>query len=670
MPLDQQAPTIDDRQFDDIVEEIKTRIARYAPEWVWTDYNDSDPGMTLAHLVAWLSEIMIYRMNKVPDLNYIRFLEMLGVELQAAQPARVDVTFPIKNTVADPFINVKLRTQVSAPADGGGPPVVFETDKAIVALTAQLQSVQAFDGFAHTDVTADNSAMQAYAPFGELTPVDAALVIGFGYPPTYPTPEAFPAVAFDLMVYAEEASSAGAMVMCGLPPSALFAPARLQWEAWDGALWNRIDALKDNTVALTRTGVLTLRVPATIGIKRDFMGAYENDGTQPPLFWIRGRLTKAQYENPPQLVNVRTNTVTALQAQTVQGEVLGGTDGSRAQSWTFANTPVIAGSAQVQIDDGTGAVTWNVVSDLLDSGAHAQDLALDPTSGTLTAGDGVHGSVPVANPNNPDANVIAVEYRYGGGTRGNVAPGAINAMLTPINGIDSGNVTNAFPSVGGTDEETLDRAKERARRMVRSQCRAVTLDDFGYLAMQAGDIARAQALALYNPQFPTVQVPGTVSVIIVPNAKRDPNVPFAPMPSDGLMRTVCAYLDQRRLLTTEVYVVAPTYQQIVVTAEIVAKDDADTAAVQDAVALALSTYFDAILGGDDGTGWPFGGTIYYSKVYQQIFTVPGVDSIESLTMMLDGVDYAECTDVPINANGLLSSGTHQLQVLYADEVRP
>lgn len=668
MPLDQQAPPIDDRQFDDILEELKTRIARYTPEWVWNDYNDSDPGMTLAQLVAWLSEIMIYRMNKVPDLNYIRFLEMLGTELHAAQPARVDVTFPIKNTVTDPFVNVKLRTQVSAPADDAGPPVVFETDKAIVALTAQLQSMQAFDGFAHTDVTADNSEMQVYTPFGDLAPVDAALVLGFGYPQTYPTPDAFPVVAFDLMVYAEEGPSAGAMVTCGLPPSALFAPARLQWEAWNGALWNRIDALKDDTVALTRTGVLTLRVPANAGIKRDFMGAYENDGVKPPLFWIRGRLTKAQYENPPQLIHVRTNTVTALQAQTVQGEVLGGTDGSRAQSWTFANTPVIA--AQVQIDDGTGAVNWNVVSDLLDSGPQVQDLALDPTSGTLTAGDGVHGAVPVANPNNPDANVIAVEYRYGGGTRGNVAAGAINAMLTPIDGIDSGNVTNVFPTAGGTDEETLDSAKERARRMVRSQCRAVTLDDFEYLAKQAGDIARAHALARYNPQFPTVQVPGAVSVIIVPIAKRDPNAPFAPMPSDGLMRTVCAYLDQRRLLTTEVYVVAPAYQQIMVTAEIVAKDDADTAAVQDAMAQAISTYFDPILGGDDKTGWPFGGTIYYSKVYQQIFTAPGVDSIESLTMTLDGVDYAECTDVPINANGLLSSGTHQLQVLYADEVTP
>jgi predicted phage baseplate assembly protein len=405
-------------------------------------------------------------------------------------------------------------------------------------------------------------------------------------------------------------------------------------------------------------------------MKRDFMGAYDDDGTRSALFWIRGRLTKAQYENPPAITTIRTNTVPALQAQTVQGEVLGGTDGTRQQKWTLANTPVIAGSVKVQIDDGTGAADWSAVSDLLNSGSQDPDLALDATSGTLTAGDGVHGAVPVANPNNPDSNVVAVEYRYGGGARGNIAEKKINALLTPVDGIDGGNVMNLFAAAGGRDEEQLDDAKDRARRMVRSQCRAVTVEDFEALAKQAGDIARAKALPLYHPQFPTVTVPGAVSVIIVPNAKRMPDAPFAPVPSDGLMRTVCAYLDIRRLLTSEVFVVAPTYQEIVVTAQVVAKDDADTAVVRQAVEQALTTYFDPIEGGDDKTGWVFGQTISYSKVYQEIFTVTGVDSIETLTMALDENEFPECKDVPIHANGLLSSGAHQIEVLYADEVVP
>ena len=156
--------------------------------------------MTLAQLFAWLSEMLIYRMDKVPELNYIKFLELIGIELRAAQPARVDVTFPVKDSVTVPYVDVPPRTQVSAPADDGGPPIVYETEKALRALTAQLLSVQAFDGVRRIrDVTADNTAMHAcIRRSASLAPVDAAFVLGFGYPAAYPTPDVFPAIAFDL----------------------------------------------------------------------------------------------------------------------------------------------------------------------------------------------------------------------------------------------------------------------------------------------------------------------------------------------------------------------------------------------------------------------------------------------------------------------------------------
>ena len=109
MPL--QAPNLDDRQYSDIVAEAETLIPRYAPEW--TNYNESDPGTTLVELFAWLSEIMIYRLNQVPDLNYIKFLQLLGIELQAAQPARAELTFtPARLDLVSTII--PIRTQISA----------------------------------------------------------------------------------------------------------------------------------------------------------------------------------------------------------------------------------------------------------------------------------------------------------------------------------------------------------------------------------------------------------------------------------------------------------------------------------------------------------------------------------------------------------------------------
>jgi predicted phage baseplate assembly protein len=77
MPL--TPPNLDDRQFADIVAEAKTLIPRYVPEW--TNFNETDPGIALTELFAWMSEIIIYRLNQVPNLNYIKFLQLIGIEL-------------------------------------------------------------------------------------------------------------------------------------------------------------------------------------------------------------------------------------------------------------------------------------------------------------------------------------------------------------------------------------------------------------------------------------------------------------------------------------------------------------------------------------------------------------------------------------------------------------
>src|ERR1043165_8042609 len=89
MPL--PTPQLDDRRFQDIVDQAKTLIPRYCPEW--TDHNVSDPGVALIELFAWMTDMLLYRGNQGPDKAYVKFLELIGARLEPPRPARAEVTF-------------------------------------------------------------------------------------------------------------------------------------------------------------------------------------------------------------------------------------------------------------------------------------------------------------------------------------------------------------------------------------------------------------------------------------------------------------------------------------------------------------------------------------------------------------------------------------------------
>jgi predicted phage baseplate assembly protein len=651
MPLENLLPAIDDRRFDDIVAEARTRIARYAPEW--TDLNDNDPGIALVQVFAWLTEMLIYRLGKVPELNYLKFLELLGIELNAAEPALTEITFPVLNTSPDTVVIVPARTQISAESPEGGPAVVFETERSLFALRARLAAVQSFDGYAFTDVSPTNNEAEAgFEPFGSLAAPDSALFLGFALN------EPFPQVELNLAVYAFEETSRSApasLTQCGLQQTPVFPSARIVWETWNGHAWQSLGLLRDDTNALTKSGHIQLRLPPKGEMKTTSVGEVAT-----PLYWIRARLARSEYEQPPKLLTIRTNTIAASQAETARDEVLGGSDGNPNQTFQLANSPVLHGSLVLEVDEGDRFRPWTRVNDFLGSGPDDEHYVLDRTDGKVHFGDGTNGHIPVANVNNPTGNVVAREYRFGGGKRGNVAAGTLKTMVTSVAGIDQNAIGNLLAATSGRDEETLAQARLRAPHALKNKCRAVTEEDFQSLAMQAANIRRAKALSLFHPGFPGVKVPGVVTVIVVPESDQ-PN----PSPSEGTRKTVCAYLNERRLLTTEVFVVAPTYRLVEVRVEATATASADLAEVSQAIDKTLVDYFHPLNGGEDGNGWPFGATIFYSRVYQRVFTVPGIQSIERLVITLDGEAAPECANVPIGDGVLLYSIEHDVNVNYA-----
>jgi hypothetical protein len=649
MPLEANLPVIDDRTFDDLVTEARSRIARYTPEW--TDVNDNDPGMTLVQLLAWLTELMIYRLGKVPDLNYLKFLELIGIELNPAAPAQAEITFPVVVTpTSPPYVIVPLHTQVSTPSPDGGPPLIFETDRAIFALTAVLAAVVPYDGFQFDAI--DPDSLDGFNPFGPAPGKDAALLLGFQYDGAFPAQ-----IELNLDFWLSQQGGSTTSGNCSLPDTQVFPSVTLAWQYWNGSGWATLGLLKDETLSLQRSGHVYLKSPLAGAMQNATFG-----GIPQSLYWVRALITSGRYEEQPFVLTVRTNTAPSTQAQTITGEILGGSTGLPNQVLQLANAPILDGTLELQVDQGDGFVDWKPVEDFFGSGPNDLVYVLDRTTGQVRFGDGQTGAIPVANANRPNNNVQAVTYRYGGGNSGNVKAGTLATMVTSITGIDSSKVTNLFAAYGGSDEETLPAAKLRAPMALRSRDRAVTKPDFEYLAKQAGNVARAFAMPLVHPSFPGTTVPGVVTVIVVPNgADDDPS----PLPSDGTLRTVCAYLNLRRLLTTELYVIPPTYQLVKVHAEIVAENSADLAEVTNAVQAALLKYFHPLHGGDDGQGWPFGGTIFFSRVYQQILEVSGVDRIEKVLITLDKTQFPACQDVPIKAAALLYSKEHEVLVTYS-----
>jgi predicted phage baseplate assembly protein len=625
--------------FDDLVAEAQTRIPRYTPEW--TDFNPGDAGFALVELFAWMTELLTYRLGQVPLLNYIKFLQLIGIELTPAQPAQAVLVFPVQSTFTQATVPVGARTQVSAPATDGGNPIVFETQQAITALQATMDAVLAFDGFSYTDVSAANVASgPGFQPFGPLAQANSALLLGFNS--TLPFPGG---IELSLGVWPTVTPASAPVSPCPGGAAPVFAPATLVWEYWDGAAWQTLKALYDSTVAFTEPGFVRVKLPPASQIALAKLGGR----TDTARSWLRVRVAVSGYQTAPVLTLVQANAVSALAVQTVINEVVGGSDGTPNQTFTLSSTPVLDGSLSLTVDEGSGPVPWTQVDDFAAAGPNDLVYMLDPTTGTIQFGDGVlHGHIPVVNLTNPSGSVVAPVYQFGGGARTNIAAGTSLTLMTSLPGIDTANITLPFAAGGGADEESLQDAIARAPQALMSQNRAVTESDFELLATQAGPVSRAKALPLYNPNFPGIDVPGTVSVIIVPDIDSP-----APMPNSALLQTVCAYLDQRRLITTELYVIPPTYVPVTVTLQVLAQPDADTGTVEDAVESAIAGFLDPRSGGSDGQGWQFGGTIYFSDLLR-VSVVTDVIRVALLRITLNGITAPDCTDVPIPTGALVA----------------
>src|SRR5262245_45898991 len=135
-------PNLDDLTFQDLVDHAKKLIPQYCPEW--TDHNVSDPGVTLIELFASMCEMLLYRVNQVPDKMFRTFLNLLGTQLTPPLPAYAPVTFylaaPMPATAAD--LRIPAGTEISTVRTETIPPIIFSTRANLTLSPARVEALQ------------------------------------------------------------------------------------------------------------------------------------------------------------------------------------------------------------------------------------------------------------------------------------------------------------------------------------------------------------------------------------------------------------------------------------------------------------------------------------------------------------------------------------------------
>ena len=644
---------LDDIRFQELVNEARTRILRHSPDW--TEHNVSDPGITLIELFAWMTEILAYRMNRIPRRTHLALLDIIGVQPAAPQQATVDVRFIL---VGPTGAVIPARTEVASPRAAGGDLIVFQTAEELAIPTSTMVAFALErPGELHTVEVSDGTARSSGGqPMFSAPPQPGeALLVGFEQP----------LERLVVRVSFECTAAVGERVDRDNPP--------LAWEvSGESGEWLTADVISDDTGGFTAGGgSVLLEIPE--GARSMHTGGRE-------LYWIRCRVTRQRYTEAPELGTVTAavvgGTVSGRHAVTVNNEMLGTADGIAGTTYPLQHVPVLAleegETLEVREPAGADWVAWQHVSDFRSSSRDDGHFNLDLITGEVRFGPAIrqpdggwrsYGAVPPAG-----SALRFTRYRHGGGEAGNVAPRTLSTLPIPIEGVAS--VTNPRPGRGGADPEPLASARERARLEVQSRTRAVTVEDFERLTLAASsEVARAICV----PSGDT----GPVRVHLLPRVEpADRRLELSELtPTAELMETVAAALDHRRLLGTSIKLLPARLKGISVAVDVRASPLADLERVQYDVEHALYVYLNPLIGGSPdgpGSGWPSGRRLSQGELYGIVYSIPGVEFINALltfeTDLGTGSQSPEPTDgeVGLADEELIASGEHTVKAIHRE----
>ncbi|MEZ4831569.1 MAG: baseplate J/gp47 family protein [Caldilineaceae bacterium] len=483
--------------------------------------------------------------------------------------------------------------------------------------------------------------------------------------------------------------------------------ARIDWSYWDGGRWRPL-AVVDGTSAFQRTGVVGFFAPEHHRPSSEF---------GEPAYWLRAQPATPSHQ--PRLETLRLNSVSATNAQTVEKEIIGSGDGEPNQVFRLARAPLLPDDVEIEVfepdqrrertedDAGSGfadAVTaeetrsggewmpWTPVTSFYAAGPEDRVFVLDCISGQIHFGDGKRGKIPP-----PGAeNVRARRYRVHNADTGNLAENVITVLRNPgvaLSAVRS--VANLAAAAGGSAVEEVEQVEARGPYRIKNRGRAVTTEDYVWLARDVEGVERAHCLPTYNVRGETQ--PGWVTVVVTPQTRhaRAEDAERRPVPTAALLQQVQQRLQSQALTnlkdrmpdTTQtapknaastedrtrigqipadsstdnrlksaqsvksafypdpisdnqstsidedrILVRAASYLEVTVHAAVTPRRLEQADQVRRDVLAQLEAFLHPTHGGPEGDGWQSGRDVYVSEVAAEIEAVDGVDHAQRIDL--------------------------------------
>lgn len=622
-------PNLDDKNFDEIVKEARSFISLYSEKW--TDHNAHDPGITFIELFSWLAETYLYQLNRISDAQYLTLLKMVEGTPKGVQPATVDVTFKNIKSIQVLPADIEIATVK------GTQKLIFKTTKDLTLISTELFKIQTICGDKVIDQSEANSKEDiSFHPFGKEALKDSTLMLGFDNN----LPQKEMTITFDL--FEDDLQSVQYKIDKEGKELSPLLSINLAWEYYNGDDWKVLTINQDTTFSLNKSGYITFDAPTDM--------AKKDHG-----FWIRGRIKDGSYEIVPVINQILLNTVEVEQIETITDEALRIDFGHYEQKAFLKKTPILKGSQVIKAKNSKSEwQEWKEKDNFDLSGPDDFHYTLDTDNGEVTFGNGLNGSSVDSS-----QQIVAEKYEATAGEMGNVPTGKQFGIES--NGFGGIIGINLKKSKNGKAAESTEEAMLRVKKDFSTVYRAITSKDFETLALSTPGIkvAKAKVLPNYNPEFPCLFIPEAVTVVVMPYVRNDT---VLPIPSEAFMKNVQDYLQTKRLVTTNIYVIAPKYVEISVYCKVHLKRRSSAIAVKKRVEEALKTFLDPLYGGVNDNGWSIGRAVFLSEIYQVIDAVEGVDYATQVTMEAEG-HTQEGDKVELDKFETPYLGQHHIQIV-------